>query len=150
MMPAQDRNNADRSDENQSKACPKQASENKVHGKAIMAHGLMLLNLLFPIVIYLFLTILWMNNRNSQDRLLLVAVNQAWIAASISSLIFILANGLIVTFAVYKSTFALITFEIYFIFIIPIFLIPGLLGLVKSNSNVIYFYPLLGRLFKQP
>ncbi len=123
-------------------------SENSVHSKAIISHGLMLLNLLFPLIIYLFLTVLWLKNRNSQDRLLKVAVNQAWIAATISSLMFILANVLIVTFAVYKSTFALITFEIYFIFVVPIFLIPGLLGLVKSNSNMIYFYPLLGRLYQ--
>lgn len=125
-----------------------QDNECRPHGKAIISHGLMLLNLLFPILIYLFLTVFWLKHRQSQDRMMYVAVNQAWVAATISTLLFILANLLIVCFAVYKSTFALITFEIYFIFVVPMFLIPGLLGLVKSNANMIYFYPLLGRFYQ--
>ncbi len=113
--------------------------------KAITAHGLMLLNLLFPVVIYLLLLLFWLKNRNSENKLLYVAVNQAWLAATLSTALFLVANLLIITLAAYKSTFALIIFEVYFIFIVPIFLIPGLLGLVKSNAHIIYFYPLIGR-----
>ncbi|MCB1583045.1 MAG: hypothetical protein R3E90_10340 [Marinicella sp.] len=118
------------------------------HRQAIISHGLMLLNLLFPVLIYLFLVVYWLKHRKSEDRLLYVAINQAFIAATISTLLFILANVLILIFAQYKSTFALITFEIYFVFVVPIFLIPGLMGLVKSNAHLIYYYPLLGRKFK--
>ncbi|MCX7552445.1 hypothetical protein OS175_01020 [Marinicella sp. S1101] len=122
--------------------------ENQMHGKAVMAYGLMLLNLLFPVVVYLFLTGMWVKHRSSEDQLLCVAVNQAWMAASLSTLIFVGENILILSLAQYKSTFALISFEIYYIFVVPIFLIPGLLGLVKSNVNKVYYFPVLGRWFK--
>ncbi len=128
--------------DNESKA---NAAQGPIHGKAIIAHGLMLLNLLFPLVLYAVLTVFWWQHRRSSDTLLFVAVNQAWIAATVSSLAFVAANALIWLLATYKSTFALITFEVYFIVVVPVFLIPGLLGLVKSNSNSMYLYPWLGR-----
>lgn len=118
------------------------------HSKAIIAHGLMLLNLLFPILVYLFLVLYWLKHRRSEDQLLYVAVNQAFIAATVSTTVFILANALIVSLAQYKSTFALITFEVYFVFLVPFFLIPGLMGLVKSNASLIYYYPVLGKKFR--
>lgn len=118
------------------------------HGKAIISHGLMLLNLLFPVITYLALAFYWVKHKTSHDRLLYVAINQSFIAATISTALFILANVLILTFAQYKSTFALITFEIYFVFVVPVFLIPGLMGLVKSNASIMYFYPILSRRFK--
>lgn len=117
------------------------------HGKAIVFHGLMLLNLLFPVVIYLGLTVLWVKNHKTSDPAMYAAVNQAWVAASISTTLFILGHVMILTWAQYKSTFALITFEVYFVFVVPIFLIPGLLGLVKSNAGLIYHYPILGHFF---
>ncbi len=123
--------------------------EHKVHGKAVVAYGLMLLNLLFPVFMYFFLTLMWLKHRKSQDHLLYVAINQAWIAATLSTLVFIADNLIIVYFAQYKSTFALIVFETYYIFVVPIFLTPGLLGLVKSNFSQVYYFPLLGRRFKQ-
>ncbi len=123
-------------------------TEHKAQNRAIMAHGLMLLNLLFPLLIYCLLTGMWWRHRNSPDAMLYVAVNQAWWAATVSTLLFVLANGMIITLAQYQSTFALITFEVYFIFIVPIFLIPGLLGLVKSHARQIYYYPLLGARFR--
>lgn len=122
--------------------------DDRMHVKAVIAYGLMLLNLLFPVVVYLFLTVMWIKYKNSGDHLLHVAINQAWIAATLSTSIFITANILILSFAAYKSTFALIAFEIYYIFVVPIFLIPGLMGLVKSNAHLVYYFPLLGRSFK--
>ncbi len=118
------------------------------HGKATLSHGLMLLNLLFPLLVYLVLSVFWLRHKKSTDNLLRLAVNQAWVAATISSFIFMVANASILIFAQYKSTFALITFEIYYVFMVPIFLIPGLLGLVKSNANLAYHYPLIGRYFR--
>ncbi len=118
------------------------------HAKAIISYGLMLLNLLFPILIYVFLAFYWLKHKKSQDRLLYVAINQSFISATISTLLFILANVLVLSMAQYKSTFALITFEIYFVLVVPVFLIPGLMGLVKSNASIIYFYPILGNRFK--
>ena len=111
---------------------------------AVMAYGLMLLNLLFPIVMYFMLLVVWQRHRHSPDRLLFMAVNQSWLAATLSTCLFISANVLIITLAQYQSTFALITFELYFIGVVPIFLIPGLLGLVKSLSHEVFTYPLVG------
>ena len=116
--------------------------------KAITAHALMLLNLLFPVVFFLGLSVLWFRNKKNEEKITRIAVNQAFWAAFLSTLIFLIANGLIIFFAQYKSTFALITFEVYFVFIIPLFLIPGLLGLVKSNADIIYYYPVIGRWFR--
>lgn len=120
----------------------------EINKAAIISHGLMLLNLLFPMIMYLVLMSYWLKHRRSADLLLRVAVNQAFIAATLSTALFLSANLIIVIWASYRSTFALITFEIYFIFVVPLFLIPGLLGLVKSNVNQVYYYPVLGRFFK--
>jgi hypothetical protein len=114
-------------------------------GLALWAYGLMLLNLLFPVLLYLPLCVLWHRYRLATDRLVNLAINQAWLAASASTALFLLANALIISLAQYQSTFALITFEVYFIGVIPLFLIPGLLGLVKSLNQQSYLFPLLGR-----
>lgn len=114
-----------------------------MHGQAIVAHGLMLLNLLFPLITYGVLTAYWLRHRHSKNELLHLAVNQAWLAATLSTLLFIAANVLIVVMAQYKSTFALIVFEVYFVLVVPVFLIPGLLGLVNSNAGLAYHYPFI-------
>jgi hypothetical protein len=116
-------------------------------GLAVWAYGLMLLNLLFPVLLYLPLCVLWHRQRLASDRQVFLAVNQSWLAASASTALFLLANALIISFAQYKSTFALITFEVYFIGVIPLFLIPGLFGLVKSLNQQTYLFPLIGRFY---
>ena len=117
-------------------------------GPALWAYGLMLLNLLFPVLMYLPVCLLWRRHRQATDRLVNLAVNQAWLAATASTTLFLLANALIIGLAEYRSTFALITFEMYFIGVIPLFLIPGLLGLVKGLNQQAYRFPLIGRMYE--
>ncbi|MFC3195919.1 hypothetical protein ACFODZ_16815 [Marinicella sediminis] len=108
----------------------------------------MLLNLLFPVLIWMLLLVYWLRHRHSDDHKTYVAINQSFIAGSLSTTLFVFAHLLIITVAQYKSTFALITFELYFIVVVPVFLIPGLMGLIKSNAGQVYYAPLLGRRFR--
>ena len=44
----------------------------------------------------------------------------------------------------YRSLHALVIFEVYYILVVPLFLIPGLIGLIKAMAGQIYRYPLIG------
>lgn len=119
----------------------------KAPGKtlAVVAEGLYMLNLLFPLVTWLALLVLYLRKRDSAPELGKIHLRQAFVAATLSSTIFLLANLLILVLGGYRSISALVIFEVYFIAVVPLFLIPGLIGLIKAMSGQPYRFPLIGR-----
>ncbi len=115
---------------------------------AIIAEALYLLNLLFPIVTYIGLLLFSFSRRENASDMAAKHLKQTVTAGAIVTGIFILLNLVIVLFFSYKSITALIAFEAYFIAIVPLFLIPGLFGLIKAMSGEAYRYPLLGKILK--
>ena len=75
-------------------------------------------------------------------------LGQALAGALISTTLFILANLIIVLQGGYRSVTALIVFEVYFVVVVPIMLIPGLMALIKAMSGEPFRYPLIGRFGK--
>ena len=113
---------------------------------AIISEGLYLLNLLFPLLPLLGLSWFYSRHRNHATALVRIHLRQAFIAAFISTGIFLGANLLILSLGGYFSLHALIIFEVYYIFVVPLLLFPGLIGLTKAISAQVYRFPLIGRL----
>ncbi|MCG7871982.1 MAG: hypothetical protein N0C81_06025 [Candidatus Thiodiazotropha lotti] len=118
-----------------------------VEGKtlAVISEGLYLLNLLFPLLPLIALAWLWLRHRGSAGRLLFNHLRQAFVGAVIATLLFTMANLLIIFLGGYRSLHALVIFELYYIICVPLLLIPGLLGLIKAMSGQTYRFPLIGR-----
>jgi uncharacterized Tic20 family protein len=113
--------------------------------KSLLAHGMVILNLLFPFV-YLFILISWIKNKNSQDDMLRVSINEAFILATITFILFgSLISAVLLHFG-FKSSFTLMAGEIYYMFIIPLCFFPAIMGIARNNAGKIYYYPLIGRL----
>ncbi len=121
------------------------SDDNQGKSLAIISEGLYLLNLLFPLLPLLGLAWLHYRHRNSEFDLVRNHLPQAFIGACISCSIFIAANLLVLALGGYGSIAALITFEVYFIAVVPLFLIPGLMALIKAMSGQQFRYPLIGR-----
>ena len=124
---------------------PEEASEPSGKSIAILSEGLYLLNLLFPLLPLLGLGWLYSLYRHHETRMVRIHVRQTFYSAIISTGMFLAANLLILTLGGYFSLHALIIFEVYYIFIVPLFLLPGLVGLTKALSGQVYKFPLIGR-----
>ncbi|MES9937699.1 MAG: DUF4870 domain-containing protein [Sedimenticola sp.] len=112
---------------------------------AVTAQGLYLLNLLFPLLPMLGLVGINLSRGKSAPELARGHMRQALAGAIISSCLFLIANLIIVTQEGYRSVTALIVFEIYFVAVVPIMLIPGLMALIKAMAGQPFRYPLIGR-----
>ncbi|MEA3292407.1 MAG: hypothetical protein U9Q71_08940 [Pseudomonadota bacterium] len=119
----------------------------KVPGKtlAVVSEGLYLLNLLFPLVTWLALLVVYLRQRDSAPELGKIHLRQTFVAATLSSTIFLFANLLVLVLGGYRSISTLVIFEVYFMAVVPLFFIPGLIGLIKAMSEQPYRFPLIGR-----
>ncbi|BAO45062.1 hypothetical protein [Thiolapillus brandeum] len=121
-------------------------------GRAIAAESLYLLNLLFPIIPLAFLTVIYFRNRTTSSEYLRSHVLQPWIAALISTTLFILINLVAWLMGGYSSMdnlvsiHSLVALEAYTLLVILPFLVPGLFALTKAMSGLAWRYPLIGRL----
>lgn len=120
----------------------------QIQNKAIMIHAMVILNLLFPFV-YIFILILWLQNKNSKNELLRVSVNEAMILATLSTLIFTCLTTAVLLYFGFKSTFTLVAGEIYYMLLVPLFFVPAIIGVIKTSSQKIYYYPLIGKLLSR-
>ncbi|WP_456373879.1 hypothetical protein [Thiolapillus sp.] len=120
-------------------------------GLAITAEALYMLNLLFPFLPLLALGIIYFRNRNNPSLFLRSHIIQPWIAALISTALFILINVIAGIAGGYTSMdklisiHSLVALEVYTLLVILPFLVPGLLGLTKAMSGLAWRYPLIGR-----
>lgn len=114
---------------------------------AIGAQVLFMLNLLFPLLPLLALALLALWHPQRQLPLARNHLRQGLAGAMASSLLFIAANLAIITQGGYRSMTALVAFELYYLLVVPLFLVPGLLGILRAMAGTEFRFPLLGRLF---
>ena len=110
---------------------------------AVIAVGLYLLNLLLPLLALMGIAGLYVMHRRHGSKLVRVNLYQTLVGSVISTSLFLLANLLIVILGGYRSLHALIIFEVYYILVVPLFLIPGLIALIKAMSGQCYVFPLI-------
>ena len=114
---------------------------------SILSHVLLILNLLFPFV-YVLILISWIKNRNSDNDMLRVSINEAFILASTTFIIFSSLVTLVLLHYGFKSTFTLLAGEVYYMLIIPLCFYPAIMGIARNNGDKIYYYLIIGKLFK--
>ncbi len=112
---------------------------------AAFAQAFFIANLLFVGVFYLALWALYFLRYQQADLITKRHVSQALIASSISTALFIVINGIIILTDGYASLIALFSLEVYFMLIVPVFLVAGLIGFTKAIKGLNVSYPLIGR-----
>jgi len=112
--------------------------------KSILAHVMVILNLLFPFI-YLFIVVSWFKNKTSHDDMLRISINEAFILSTITFIIFTSLLTAVMLYFGFKSTFTLIAGEIYYMLIIPLCFYPAIMGIARNNAGNIYYYPLIGK-----
>lgn len=68
--------------------------------------------------------------------------------SSISTAIFIAINIFIISTSGYASVTALFSLEFYFMLLLPLFLLVGIIGFSRAIKGLDFSYPLIGRMFK--
>ncbi|NNJ73480.1 MAG: hypothetical protein HKP09_09890 [Enterobacterales bacterium] len=113
---------------------------------SVVAHSLYLANLLFTGVTLIILLVVYKHYYSKVPALMQAHLRQATAGAIITSLIFLILNSIIYTFVGYFSVSGLVVLEVYYMFIVPLCVIPGIIGLTKALKGQSYYYPLIGRL----
>jgi hypothetical protein len=126
-------------------------TEHKTHDHtAAYAEAFYIGNLLFVGVFYLALWVLYFRRYNQASAITQHHLKQALIGSSISTTIFIAINIFIMLTSGYASVTALFSLEIYFMLLLPLFLVIGILGFSKAIKGIDFSYPLIGQLVKAP
>lgn len=113
---------------------------------AAFAEAFYIANLLFVGVFYLALWILYLRRYKQATTVTRNHLKQTLIASSISTALFATINLFILLGSGYASLPALISLEVYFMLLVPVFLVFGILGFIKAINHRNYRYPLIGRL----
>ncbi len=127
------------------------SNDDPYKGQAIAAESLYLLNLLFPIIPLIFLAFVYFRSRGIHSEYLRSHTLQPWIAALISTTLFLVINLVAWLMGGYSSLenlvsiHSLVALEVYTLLVILPFLIPGLFAITKAMSGQAWRYPLIGR-----
>ena len=112
---------------------------------AAFAQAFYIANLLFVGPFYLALWTLFLLRYDSASRVGRCHLKQALIASSVSTGIFMVINLGIILKDGYASVSALLALEVYFMLIVPAFLLLGILAFVHAIKNQIFYFPFIGR-----
>ncbi len=117
------------------------------HGKPTAAASWMLyiLNLLLPGLFFLVLLALWVLKRQDDNTFLRLHVRQAFAGALTTTVVFYLIYMAIAPVGGYRSMEGLIGLEFYYMVLVPLFFIPGLLALMKVFAGKTFRYPVVGQ-----
>lgn len=73
-------------------------------------------------------------------------VKQSLLASLLTTLVFIVINLYIIFFTPgYLSFTGLVLLEVYYMFIVPVCVIPGIIGLTRAINGKDYTFPMIGR-----
>jgi uncharacterized Tic20 family protein len=117
---------------------------------AAYAEAFFIGNLLFVGVFYLALWVLYFLRYEKSTAITQRHIKQALIGSSISTLIFISINIFIILTTSYASVTALFSLEFYFMLLLPMFLLVGILGFTKAIKGIDFNYPLISRFITEP
>lgn len=109
------------------------------------AEAFYIANLLFVGIFYIALWGLYLLRYQDASAVSKHHLRQALVASSISTTIFILINIGILLSSGYASLPALISLEVYFMLVAPVFLVFGILAFIKAITDQDFTYPLIGR-----
>jgi hypothetical protein len=105
-------------------------------------------NLLFVGVFYLALWLLYLLRYKKSSAITRNHLKQALIGSSISTAIFISINIFILLSSGYASVTALFSLEFYYMLLLPLFLLVGILAFSKAIKGADFSYPVIGRFIK--
>ncbi len=120
-------------------------------GLAITAEALYMLNLLFPLIPLFALATIFFRHRKDPSLFVRSHIIQPFVAALVSTSLFIIINliaaflGGYTSFDNLISIHSLVALEVYTLLVILPFLVPGLIGLTKAMSGYAWHYPVIGR-----
>jgi uncharacterized Tic20 family protein len=117
---------------------------------AAYAEAFFIGNLLFVGAFYLALWVLYFLRYKKASAITRNHLKQALLGSSISTAIFISINIFIVLTSGYASVTALFSLEVYFMLLLPLFLIVGILGFSKAIKGIDFSYPVIGRFIRVP
>lgn len=115
---------------------------------AAFAEAFFMANLLFVGIFYIALWALYLLRYRHTTVIAQQHLRQTLIASSISMTIFIAMNIFILLTDGYASLTALFSLEVYFMLVVPLFLIAGIIGFSKAVQGLEFNYPLIGRFSK--
>lgn len=113
---------------------------------AAFAEAFFIANLLFVGIFYLALWVFYLLRYKDASIIGRKHLSQTLIASSISTIIFLSINVFIIMTTGYASLAALFSLEVYFMLLVPLFLVVGIIGFTKAIKGLDYSYPLIGRL----
>jgi len=117
---------------------------------AAYAQAFFIGNLLFVGAFYLALWTLYFLRYKKSSAITQRHIKQALIGSSISTTIFITINIFIMLTTGYASVTALFSLEFYFMLLLPLFLVVGILAFTRAVKGIDFNYPLISRLIKEP
>jgi hypothetical protein len=112
---------------------------------AAFAAAFLIANLLFVGIFYIALWILYLTRFKKTIPVAKNHLKQALIVSSISTGIFLLINIIILLTSGYASLSALIALETYYMLIVPVFLIIGILAFIRAVTKQDFKYPVISR-----
>ena len=119
---------------------------NKRDRTAIVAEAFYMANLLFTGFVYIALLVLYFKRYKKDSQVAKFHLKQTLLAATFTTTIFLLINLYLIVTDSYASVTGLIMLETYYMAIVPICFIPGIIGLTKGLKGEVYRFPLIGRL----
>ncbi len=115
---------------------------------AAFAEAFFIANLLFVGIFYLALWTLYFLRYQQASAIAQKHLTQSLIASSISTAIFVVINIYIMMTDGYASLTALFSLEVYFMLLVPMFLVVGIIGFTRAIKGLDYSYPLIGQFSK--
>jgi hypothetical protein len=115
---------------------------------AAFAEAFFIANLLFVGIFYLALWALYFLRYQQTSLIGQNHLSQSLMASSISTAIFLAINFYIVVTTGYASLNALFSLEVYYMLVVPIFLVLGIIGFTKAIKGIPFTYPVIGRLLR--
>lgn len=115
---------------------------------AAFAEAFFIANLLFVGIFYLALWVLYFLRYQQTSIIAQTHLTQCLMASSISTAIFVAINSYIVVTTGYASLNALFSLEVYYMLVVPLFLILGIIGFTNAIKGISFNYPLIGGLLR--
>jgi uncharacterized Tic20 family protein len=112
---------------------------------AAFAEAFFIGNLLFVGFFYLALWVLYFLRYKAASAISRNHIKQALVASTISTMIFVAINFFIIMTTGYASVTALFSLEFYFMLLLPLFLVVGILGFTRAIKGINFNYPVISR-----